>query len=69
MLIMWNEMDNDRKSKTVTSIEMKPEVVVVILRKILERTFDVWEHDALIHAINLELKEVRNNGEDSDVDI
>lgn len=26
MLIMWNEMDNDRKSKTVTSIEMKPEV-------------------------------------------
>lgn len=69
MLIMWNEMDNDRKSKTVTNIDMKPEVVVAILHKILERTFDVWEHDALVHAINLELKEVRNNGEDSNVDI
>lgn len=47
------------------NVEMKPEVVVVILRKILERTFDVWEHDALIHAINLELKEVQRENESS----
>lgn len=51
------------------NLDMKPESVILHLEKILRRTKDTWEHDALVHAINLELKEVRNNGEDSDVDI
>lgn len=51
------------------NLEMKPESVILHLENILRRTKDTWEHDALVHAINLELKEVRNNGEDSNVDI
>lgn len=50
------------------NLDMKPEAVITHLEKILRRTTDTWEHDALVHAINLELKEVRNNGKDSNVD-
>lgn len=53
----------------IPNLDMKPEAVITHLEKILQRTKDTWEHDALVHAINLELKEVRNNGKDSDVDI
>lgn len=53
----------------IPNLDMKPEAVITHLEKILRRTTDTWEHDALVHAINLELREVRNNGEDSNVDI
>ena len=50
-------------------LNMKPDTALTILRQMLNKCRDTWEHDALVHAINLELKEVRNNGEDSNVDI
>ena len=51
------------------NLKMKPEAVLTHLENILRRTKDTWEHDALVHAINLELKEVNKHGKDNDVDI
>lgn len=62
-------MDTATWVMQMINLNMKPEAVITHLEKILRRTTDTWEHDALVHAINLELKEVRNNGKDSNVDI
>ena len=51
------------------NLDMKPEVAITHLENILKRIKDTWEHDALVHAINLELKEVNKHGKDNDVDI
>ena len=39
------------------NINMKPDTALTILHKMLKHTHDTWEHDALVYAINLVLKE------------
>lgn len=52
----------------IPNLDMKPESVILHLERILRRTKDTWEHDALVLAIEA-LKEVNKHGKDNDVDI
>ena len=58
-----------QKGALMQNLDMKSEVAITHLENILKRIKDTWEHDALVHAINLELKEVNKHGKDNDVDI
>ena len=42
------------------NLKMKPEAVLTHLENILKRIKDTWEHDALIYAINLVIKEIKS---------
>lgn len=35
------------------NIQIKPETALIILKKMLRRVRDTWEHDALAYAIKL----------------
>ena len=47
-------------------INMKPDTALTILHKILKRTHDTWEHDALVLAIEA-LKEKQTNGNNDSI--
>ena len=57
-----------RRKGEPMNLNMKPDTALTILHKILRRTHDTWEHDALVLAIEA-LKEVNKHGKDNDVDI
>lgn len=52
----------------MSDINMKPDTTLTILRQMLNKCRDTWEHDALVVAIEA-LKEVNKHGKDNDVDI
>lgn len=49
----------------IPNLDMKPEAVITHLEKILRRTTDTWEHDALVLAIEALKKEQNNGNNDS----
>lgn len=47
-------------------IEMKPDTALTILRQMLNKCRDTWEHDALVVAIEA-LKKEQNNGNNNSI--